>query len=252
MTTPARAAWTAQRAGDVAVPRGQAEASAAPPAPRSFAHGGRWSAATRCAPLPRACATSVQPRTRHRPASAPPVLPPPPLRLQASPSVLRAPSFGGACPAALRLPGARMGAAPSGARWPRASGTARAHPAAGGSARLGLTSVRPGQRPRAPCPPFARALRARLRAGIPRGATVRRCAPAAPAPAPVATPRARGPGSAALARGARCRAGARHQRPTPARKNTRSPLRGSRCAGRGTRPPRQSKPGAPSSSFSWR
>ena len=67
--------WRADLAGvRFRAPHGRA----APPAPRSFAHGGRWSAATRCAPLPRACATSVQPRTRHRPASAPPELPPPP------------------------------------------------------------------------------------------------------------------------------------------------------------------------------
>ena len=281
MTTPARAAWTAQRAGDAAVPSGQAEASAAPPAPRSFAHGGRWSAATRCAPLPRACATSVQPRTRHRPASAPPVLPPPPLHLPASPPVLRVPSFGGTCPAALRLP--------SGFAAASACALCLFHRRAALLARLRLHS--------------------RLSAGVALGAPQHRAAfhvpaspppraPGSPAPSAATGPRKHPPPVAgvgavqrlgrrtfrpaaranarqswcsrvryhapafgglpvqrlrpARARWLRCRAGARHLRPAPA---VQIPgLGASRLSRRGVRnpPPRCQHTAKPSSSFSWR
>ena len=72
---PARRPWRADLAGvRFRAPHGRA----APPAPRSFAHGGRWSAATRCAPLGNVCGAGRAPRCQRRPPSAPAVLPPPP------------------------------------------------------------------------------------------------------------------------------------------------------------------------------
>ena len=282
MTTPARAAWTAQRAGDAAVPSGQAEASAAPPAPRSFAHGGRWSAATRCAPLPRACATSVQPRTRHRPASAPPVLPPPPLHLPASPPVLRVPSFGGTCPAALRLPSGFAAASACALRlfhrraalFARASPGLRLHSRLSAGTALGATHIRaafhvpgtPAPRasgspppsaatgPRQQPPPVAgvgavqrlgrRTFRPAARANA-RQSWCGRIRYHAPAFGGLPVPRLR----PARARWLRCRAGARHLRPAPA---IQIPgLGASRLSRRRVRnpPPRCTPPAKPSVSF---